>query len=210
MIEGETVGLTQTATRGRPETRDRILQVAIEAFARDGFDQTSFRGIAEQCGLTDAALYYYYPSKRALLDALWDTPWTMELRPPVDGPQPASLHLLDLVDVMLDVVEQHDTLIRLLIRSALDGDATAIAQRNQTMAYWRRRLLPHFERSFTRDEALLRLEAFLMLVFGITVHSQTAHLGNFPELSHQEAYRDHIKRLVRATILDMSDSESPE
>ena len=56
--------------RGSDGTRTRILKAAMELFGRDGFDATTVRAIGERCELTDPALYYYFKSKRAVLDAL--------------------------------------------------------------------------------------------------------------------------------------------
>jgi AcrR family transcriptional regulator len=88
-------------------TRERILDVALELFLAQGYDGTSLRQIAEQLGVTKAALYYHFESKedilRALhmrlhefgkdaLDVVGDEPMTLELWG----------HLLDqLVDQML-------------------------------------------------------------------------------------------------------------
>jgi AcrR family transcriptional regulator len=52
------------------DTRDAIRGVAVELFSRHGYEKTSLREIAEQLGMTKAALYYHYPSKQALLMAL--------------------------------------------------------------------------------------------------------------------------------------------
>lgn len=49
------------------DTRNAIRVVALELFAAHGYERTSLREIAEQLGMTKAALYYHYPSKRALL-----------------------------------------------------------------------------------------------------------------------------------------------
>jgi AcrR family transcriptional regulator len=49
------------------DTRTAIRDVAVELFARHGYERTSLREIAEQLGMTKAALYYHYPSKQALL-----------------------------------------------------------------------------------------------------------------------------------------------
>ncbi|WP_369294036.1 TetR family transcriptional regulator, partial [Tepidiforma sp.] len=43
-----------TILRGSDRTRARILEAAMEAFARHGFDGTSVRSIAARCGLSDA------------------------------------------------------------------------------------------------------------------------------------------------------------
>lgn len=52
------------------DTRDAIRGVAVELFSKHGYEKTSLREIAEQLGMTKAALYYHYPSKQALLVAL--------------------------------------------------------------------------------------------------------------------------------------------
>ncbi len=54
----------------KPDTRDRILDVALDLFTRQGFDGTSLRQIAEQLGVTKAALYYHFESKDDILLAL--------------------------------------------------------------------------------------------------------------------------------------------
>ena len=74
--------MTQTAPTtaddldlGSPEaasvnTRERILDVALDLFTEQGFDGTSLRQIAEQLGVTKAALYYHFTSKDDILLAL--------------------------------------------------------------------------------------------------------------------------------------------
>lgn len=63
---------------GRPkdvasaETRERLLNVARQAFARDGFDATTNRQIADAAGITTGAIYHYYPSKAELYAAVYD------------------------------------------------------------------------------------------------------------------------------------------
>ncbi len=54
----------------KADTRERILDVALDLFARQGFDRTSLRQIAESLGLTKAALYYHFESKDDILLAL--------------------------------------------------------------------------------------------------------------------------------------------
>jgi AcrR family transcriptional regulator len=51
-------------------TRERILDVALDLFTEQGFDGTSLRQIAEQLGVTKAALYYHFTSKDDILLAL--------------------------------------------------------------------------------------------------------------------------------------------
>lgn len=51
-------------------TKERILDVALELFIEKGYEGTSLREIAEELGVTKAALYYHYASKDDILMAL--------------------------------------------------------------------------------------------------------------------------------------------
>ena len=53
-----------------PNTRERILDAALDLFIEQGFDGTSLRQIAEKLGVTKAALYYHFESKEDILLAL--------------------------------------------------------------------------------------------------------------------------------------------
>jgi len=46
--------------------RQKILEVAEKLFTEQGFNAVSIREIAECCDVTNAALYYHFPSKAAL------------------------------------------------------------------------------------------------------------------------------------------------
>lgn len=49
------------------DTRERIHVVALELFVSQGFAQTTMQDIADQLGLTKAALYYHFPTKSDLV-----------------------------------------------------------------------------------------------------------------------------------------------
>ena len=53
-------------------TRERILEVALGLFERQGYAGTSLRDISDQLGVTKAALYYHFPSKEELFTAVVD------------------------------------------------------------------------------------------------------------------------------------------
>jgi len=57
------------STRGAA-TRGRILDVARDMFIEKGYEKVSLREIAEAVGITKAALYYYFPTKEKLFEAL--------------------------------------------------------------------------------------------------------------------------------------------
>lgn len=52
------------------DTRTRIIEVATRRFAERGYDATSLREIAEELGITKAAVYYHFPSKEDILAAV--------------------------------------------------------------------------------------------------------------------------------------------
>ncbi len=58
------------AAAAHPNTRERILDAALDLFIEKGFDGTSLREIAERLGVTKAALYYHFESKDDILLAL--------------------------------------------------------------------------------------------------------------------------------------------
>ena len=52
------------------DTRDSILQTALDLFIEQGYETTSLREIAERVGVTKAALYYHFASKEELFRTL--------------------------------------------------------------------------------------------------------------------------------------------
>ncbi len=53
-------------TSHTPVGKARILETAERLFIEQGYRAVSIRDIAKACGVTNAALYYYFPSKEAL------------------------------------------------------------------------------------------------------------------------------------------------
>lgn len=53
--------------RRRDRSREEIIDAARRVLLRDGLAATTLGAVAKEVGLTKAALYYYYPSKDALL-----------------------------------------------------------------------------------------------------------------------------------------------
>lgn len=52
------------------DTRERILEAALERFAQSGYLGTSMSDIAKQLGITKGALYKHYTSKQEILDCI--------------------------------------------------------------------------------------------------------------------------------------------
>ncbi len=57
---------------GQPpsESRQRTLEAALRLFGERGYGDTALQAIADELGVTKASVYYYFPSKADLLEAL--------------------------------------------------------------------------------------------------------------------------------------------
>jgi TetR/AcrR family transcriptional regulator len=64
--------LVPSRSEQRELKREALLRAAVSAFNRRGFTQTSLDEIAQNLGVTKAALYYYFPTKSALVAACFD------------------------------------------------------------------------------------------------------------------------------------------
>lgn len=67
MAYGETEKATGVRARQKAETRGRILQAALNAFAERGFEGASVRDIAEVAGVNHGLIKYHFKDK----DRLW-------------------------------------------------------------------------------------------------------------------------------------------
>jgi AcrR family transcriptional regulator len=70
-------GRPKPATKRRPqqrglETRERLVEAALEVFARHGFDGATTREIAAAAGVPQGLVTYHYASKQALWEAAVD------------------------------------------------------------------------------------------------------------------------------------------
>src|SRR5919199_922127 len=70
----------RTRRRGRPpgrtaqgeETRRRLYETAVRLIAARGWQETTLRDVASEAGVSVGLLYRYFPSKRAVVLALYD------------------------------------------------------------------------------------------------------------------------------------------
>jgi AcrR family transcriptional regulator len=60
------------------ETRERILAVAEECFARQGYEATSVAEICQQAGVSKGAFFHYFPTKQAVFLELLER-WLVDL-----------------------------------------------------------------------------------------------------------------------------------
>src|SRR5512145_3028219 len=62
--------MARPAGRDGQQTRQALLDAALELFAEKGYFGTSLRDIARAVGVRESALYNYFPSKESLFEAV--------------------------------------------------------------------------------------------------------------------------------------------
>jgi AcrR family transcriptional regulator len=108
--------------RGRPpksagrDTRELLLDAALDLFARQGFAATTVRQIASEVGVRDAAIYGHFASKQAIYDTLFTEAG------------PASVGFLH-IDVTAIVAAGPRTAVPELVARAMAGWSTPRARR---------------------------------------------------------------------------------
>lgn len=108
--------MRHTSTAVAP-TRTRILNTALDLFCARGYEKTSMRDVAEDVGVTKAAVYYHFAAKEEILLDLFSTALD-ELEAGIDalartGPSPERGE--NVLAFYLDFLIDHERLMRLLV-----------------------------------------------------------------------------------------------
>ncbi|MFD3688216.1 TetR/AcrR family transcriptional regulator [Nocardiopsis sp. NPDC058631] len=130
--------------RAQSDTKAEIQAVALDLFARKGFERTSLREIAERLGITKAALYYHFPSKNDLLKSLVE-PLVQDMGDlfatygdePEEIPEGGPGRARELLGDYFDICVRHRTLLVAVLDDV--GSLAAVGLIDAVVA-WRRRL----------------------------------------------------------------------
>lgn len=118
-VEQPTEEARAKGTPGAEETRTRILDAAQCLFAAQGFDATPTKAIAEQAGVPNGLIFYYFPTKKALLETLIaERNMLPDIQAIVQVPVRVNVHatLVTLAKNYLKVLKQHEDLSRIMLR----------------------------------------------------------------------------------------------
>jgi AcrR family transcriptional regulator len=136
-------------TKGE-RTTQRVLDVAEELFATQGYDGTSLRQIAQRAGIREPGLYNHFAGKQALYEAVLFralNPMAEALSQHMD--KAASLReYTDLPAIITDLLLEHPKMAALFQRT-LQGDSSAVG--NQLMYAWLEKLF---------DQGMKSMETF--------------------------------------------------
>ncbi len=177
------------------QQRDRIVSIAVRAFARTGYRDASLSGLAADCGASKARLYHYFDSKESvLLEAL--TRYTDRLNRIVDETRsrrlaPAEELRALVLALTAEYRRSHDDHVVLLNdarylaapmratirdreRRVVDAIETALAAAYPRVGARERRPLTmaligavHFTTSWLRGDGPIGLEDFAGIVLGL-------------------------------------------
>jgi AcrR family transcriptional regulator len=150
---------TRRLRRG-PLTRSQILDASLKLFSDRGFTRTSVRDIAQAAGITDAAIYYHFASKRELFEALIEERGftaaleDLEKAELTVGPREA---VVGMATNALAFIYQNRDLMKVLMLEAMAEDAVATEEYRVLVQRWERGLVRIIRRY--ADQGLLRTDA---------------------------------------------------
>jgi AcrR family transcriptional regulator len=121
-------------------TREKALSSALALFSTHGYHGASMRQIASQVGVTEAALYRHFASKRDLFEALLQEDGPASELERLDG-VPLDAQMDEVVGEVarrsLIILRRHEQVSRLLILESLGGDEAAQRNHAELLRRWR-------------------------------------------------------------------------
>jgi AcrR family transcriptional regulator len=143
--------------RGRPPgrtaegeaTRERLYAAAIELIGERGYEAATLRDVAARAGVSPGLLYRYFPSKRAVVLALYDALSDSFARQAAEMPPRGRWRdrFLDTLELSLRVLGPHRVSLRALVPVIVGGEGEGIFSR--ATAFSRVRVLTAFQQAVT-------------------------------------------------------------
>jgi AcrR family transcriptional regulator len=107
--------VARTVGSAADDTRQRILDVAVDLFIERGYAGTSVRDISERLGMTKGSLYYHFASKDDLLAALVE-PMLTELDDFIaDATKTGKPANRELLERLVSILDEHGVILRSLM-----------------------------------------------------------------------------------------------
>lgn len=198
-------------------TRARVLEAAAEVFARDGFEGTSLRGIAETAGIDIATLKYHFGDKAALFSEVYRDGYEhfqqalgpQLLRVPLArNSEELEKEVKTLLEKAYDYLEAHERFVRLWLFRLLERPSSVElgaeeAARSNVMALLQAAVGILHERKLVRDIDVPIL--VLLVVTGLPsmmlgAKSRPGMLGE-PTLPPRERFVGFFVELLKRQLL---------
>lgn len=189
---------TRVPAEGR---RQQIIDVATALFARQGFNGTTTRQIAQRAGVNEAIIFRHFPTKEDLYWAVIEAQCTVRAgRAALEACLAADCDpAVTLVSVAEDFLRRDTTLTRLLLFTALEKHElsdrfyrTHVARYFELLSEFVRR---HIERGYFRPvDPLLAARSFIGMLF---------HHFHVQELYGGKSYQQFDNTEVARTLVDV-------
>jgi len=164
----------QKRTRRGPQTRTQILDASLRLISERGFARTTVRDIAQKAGITDAAIYYHFQSKREILEALVEERGFLaglQQLERVSAALPLDETLLWMAQGAINIMDENRDFLRLIFLEGLSGDESALEQYRHLTNLWESALTAALRRYAEKGdlpgvtpEALARQVIYLILM----------------------------------------------
>ncbi len=151
--------------------------------------------IAERAGVTDPALYYYFPTKRDLHDALLVEPDLADIPIPSE---PFEAGVDRMISVFLRYGDDPD-LVRLALREQMSGEETAICFRRKTEETFRRITADFFDHHYGEGRRMIQTAMFMLL--SGTFWDPILRFGDqFEAVVTQQSFQTRLREMMLATL----------
>ena len=113
--------------RSQAKTREKILKVATKLFARKGFDGARVDEIAKKAGVNKALIYYYFKSKKEILEEIMERFLEESLRRKqkmLEGPEQMDKEELiqSSSERIFDLYKGNEDVLRIIITEELKSE----------------------------------------------------------------------------------------
>ena len=213
-VEHTTDGPSAKRTRRGPFTRKQILDASLRLFSERGFARTTVRDIARMAGITDAAIYYHFASKRELLEALVEERGfvtSLQNLERFDAEAPLDEALLWMASGAINLMDENREFLRLIIMEGLGGDPAAIGQYRRLVDLWETALTTVLQRYEKKGEFPKNHPADLArhLIYIILMAFQDSLIGrHVSEHASAEQRREELTTFVAPAITRLLNQRS--
>ncbi len=212
---------SRTASIPRRGSRDRrraILQAAERLFAEHGYARTSMKRLAQAVGVTDAALYNHFGSKREILEALYEERGfyhAIGVLEHLTSERPLERQLVLNALASADLWAQNSDLLRIVFSEVLAGDGSARELHGRHMDRWHagmHRLLTLYAEQGTLDPGDVNRAsgALVRLLLGRMIEKLLAEpAGNGALPFSQPEFREELTEEVTLFCRSLLSSAPP-
>jgi AcrR family transcriptional regulator len=183
------------------ERRQQIAEIAAELFAKRGFNGVTTREIARRARVNEALLFRHFPTKEALYTEIIDRklrmrPEEIDLFAAADGDDEEVFRRA--AELMIREVKADDTLLRLMLYSALEDHRLA----SVFLKGWTTRLFDHLAAyidrrvaagSFRAVNPAIAVRAFVGMVFHFILNEELFQLPRRFKVPRREAIEAFVE-----------------